>query len=79
MFRILLVKEILNHLLTLRLGVVVGLTVVLCSWTTVVGSLDFSERMQAYRDQKRETARNMQQPTVYSQLEMSIGNPTDRW
>ena len=48
MFRILLVKEILNHLLTLRLGVVVGLTVVLCSWTTVVGSLDFSERMQAY-------------------------------
>jgi mannonate dehydratase len=75
MFRILLVKEILNHLLTLRLGVVVGLTVVLCSWTTVVGSLDFSERMQAYRDQKRETAENMQQATVYSQLEMSIGNP----
>ena len=41
-------KELLSHLLTLRLVVALVFTVVLCLLTTVMGSLDYSRNVRAY-------------------------------
>lgn len=65
MFRILVRKELLSHLRTLRWSVVFGCMVLLSALTGVVGSLDFSEAVAAYEKQRLEFGESQDRATVY--------------
>ena len=68
MLWILIHKELLNSLLTLRLRVVLIFAVILSVLTGVVGSLDFSRAMDVYRTESREHEEEQQDIRVYNQL-----------
>lgn len=75
MFLTLIRKELLTNLLTLRLAVAVGFTVVLSVLTTFIGSLNYSQNLQAYQKEAREVAEALDQATVYSQVEPRVVVP----
>jgi len=68
MLAILVRKELLANLLTLRLGVAVIFTVVLSVMTTFIGSLDYSRNVEAYKREVRKAAEELDKATVYSQV-----------
>lgn len=72
MFSTLVRKELLTNLLTLRLAVAVGFTVVLSVLTTLIGSLDYSRSTAAYQRELRQDQDRLDQPTVYAQVTPTV-------
>ena len=72
---ILVRKELLSHLLTLRLAVAFACTVGLVTLVTVIGSLDFSARMAEYRDDAQEVEAKLEAATVWSQVQPDVNLP----
>jgi ABC-type transport system involved in multi-copper enzyme maturation permease subunit len=72
MLWILIRKELLHHLLTLRLGVAFIITIVLVVLTTFIGRVDYSLRLESYGDEVKSIREAMDQATVYSQVEPAI-------
>jgi len=72
MIWILVRKELLANLLTLRLAVALIFTVVLSVLTTFIGSLEFSRNMDAYRGESQEVREGLDRATVYSQVHPHI-------
>ena len=70
-------KELLTNLLTLRLAVAVGFTVVLSVLTTFIGSLNYSQNLQAYHKESREVAEALDKATIYSQVEPRVVLPPE--
>ena len=70
-------KELLSNLLTLRLSVALLFTVVLSVLSTLIGSMDFSERMQIYRGGVKEARAELAEATVYSEVEPSAIAPPE--
>lgn len=68
-------KELLANLLTLRLAVALVFTVLLSALTTVIGSVEHSERMDAYRAEVAEFRKDLDQATVYAQVQPHIVAP----
>ena len=62
-------KELLTNLLTLRLAVAVGFTVVLSVLTTFIGSLNYSQNLEAYQKEVRDVAEALDKASIYSQVE----------
>ena len=75
MIWILVRKELLTNLLTLRLGIAVIFTVVLAVLTTFIGSLDYSRNVAAYQEEVREAEQDLNQVTVYGQLQPRVIAP----
>lgn len=75
MIGLLVRKELLGHLLTLRLAVAFGVTVALVSLVTFIGSLDFSERMEEYRTRRQEVDEGLGRATTWGQVRPSIVLP----
>lgn len=65
-------KELLTNLLTLRLSVALVFTVVLCTLTTWMGSLDFSASTRAYEAALKERDENFAEATIYQHVQPSI-------
>lgn len=61
-------KELLDNLLTLRLAVALGVAVVLSVLAALIGSVAFSQSMDAYRAEVARTGDALAQASVYSQL-----------
>ena len=72
MIWILIRKELLTNLLTLRLGIAVIFTVVLAVLTTLIGSLDYSRNIAAYEEKLREAKEELNQATVYAQVRPEV-------
>ena len=68
MIWILVRKELLTNLLTLRLGIAVIFTVVLAVLTTFIGSLDYSRNIDAYGDVVRESQEELSQARCIGSL-----------
>ncbi|MFC1526071.1 ABC transporter permease [Candidatus Latescibacterota bacterium] len=64
-------KELLTNIRTLRLAAALIFTVLLSVMTTVTGSIDFERNHAAYRESVRQQREEMEQVTVYAQV-----NPT---
>jgi ABC-type transport system involved in multi-copper enzyme maturation permease subunit len=75
MMWILLRKELLSHLLTLRLGAALLFTVLLAATTTFIGSLDYSRSKAAYERDRQQAAQALDRATVYSQVRPSVVAP----
>ena len=71
MLRILIRKELLASLLTMRLVVALVFTVVLCLLTTLMGSLDFSSNAEEYRGVLADNASGPQ-TTVYQHVYVTV-------
>lgn len=69
MFWTLLREELLTHLLTLRLAVVLGCTVVLTALTVVIGSLDYEQNWAVYKGSEAEARADLENVRVYQQLD----------
>jgi len=65
-------KELLTSLLTLRLAVALIFTVILAVLTSVIGSLDYLDRMEAYRTYAEEADQSMKEARVYAQVRPHI-------
>lgn len=61
-------KELLSHLRTLRLVVALVFTVLLCSLTTWMGSLDFSVSVDTYETERKQLREEVDATPVYRQL-----------
>lgn len=72
MLGILILKELRANLLTLRLLVALVCTLVLAVLTSLIGSLDYSERLEAYRNAEAQARQAQSRVTVYSQLELDL-------
>jgi len=68
-------KELLANLLTLRLAVALVFTVLLSVLTTVIGSVEHSTRMDAYRAAGAEFRDDLDQATVYAQVQPHVVVP----
>ncbi|MBT4504113.1 MAG: ABC transporter permease [Gemmatimonadetes bacterium] len=68
-------KELLTHLLTMRLAVALIFTVLLAAMTALTGSIDFSRNYAAYRQEVREVEEELEQVTVYSQVRTRLVFP----
>jgi len=68
-------KELLTNLLTLRLAVAVGFTVVLSVLTTFIGSLNYSQNLEAYQKEVRDVAEALDKASIYSQVEPRVVLP----
>jgi hypothetical protein len=58
-------RELLGHLLTLRLAVAFGVTVGLVALVTIIGSVDYSVRMAQHRADLRELDEALQDATTW--------------
>ena len=65
-------KELLAHLLSLRLTVALIFTVVLCVLTTLVGSLEYAARVDAYAAEVRKEREELEAVTVYRQIDLDL-------
>jgi ABC-type transport system involved in multi-copper enzyme maturation permease subunit len=65
-------KELLTNLLTFRLSVALVFTVVLSALATFIGSLDFSRNMEAYHEELRVYEEELEETTVYNQVQPDI-------
>lgn len=72
MFWTLIRKELLSSLLTLRLAVSLGFTVILCVLTTLIGSLEYSRRVKDYQEAVRREQEALDQATVYNQIDLDL-------
>ena len=72
---ILIRKELLAHLRTLRLVVALVFTVVLCLFTTIMGSLDYSLNMRAYEKAVDELHQGMDEARVFEALQPDMYVP----
>ena len=68
MFWTLLRKELLTHLLTLRLAIVLGCAVVLTGLTVVIGSLDYEQNWGIYKGFEADAQDDLENVRVYQQL-----------
>ena len=74
---ILLRKELLSNLLTLRLSVAFVATLILVGLTTYIGSLNYSLRVDAYRSDVAQIRDDLEQATVYSQVAPDVIVPPE--
>jgi len=65
-------KELLTNLRTLRLVVALVFSVLLCTLTTLMGSLDFSTNSDTYREVVSQYEESLRETTVYGRLEPSV-------
>jgi len=65
-------KELLSHLRTLRLVIALVFTVLLCSLTTLMGSLDFSGSVDAFEQQRKESREQIAATPIYRNLELNL-------
>ena len=75
MLRTLIQRELLDNLLTLRLAVSLGFAIVLSVLTALIGSVNYTQSMDAYRAVAAETNEALGQAHVYSQLTPNIVVP----
>ncbi len=75
MIGLLIRKELLANLLTGRLTAAFIATVVLAVGVTVVASLDYSARSQAYRSARQQTEEALRNATIYAQVEPDVHLP----
>ena len=68
-FWTLLRKELLTHLLTMRLAIVLGCTVVLTALTVVIGSLDYEQNWEVYKSREADSKADFESVRVYRQLD----------
>ena len=68
-------KELLAHLLTMRLAVAFGVTVSLVALVTYIGSVDFSARMVEHRGRVQEMNEEHAMATVYQQVQPYVRLP----
>jgi len=69
---ILIRKEILAYLLTLRLSAALIFTITLVVMTTFIGSLDYSQRMKSYYKEAKQISENLDNATTYRQVYPNI-------
>lgn len=69
MFWILIRKEMLTHLLTLRLAIVLVCTVILTALTVVIGSLDYEQNWEIYKGRQAEAKAEFEKVRVFEQLD----------
>ncbi|MFA6109989.1 MAG: ABC transporter permease subunit [Candidatus Latescibacterota bacterium] len=65
-------KELLAHLLSRRLSLALIFAVILGVLTTLVGSLEYSERVRDYEDAVRQQREALSRVTVYGQLDLLL-------
>lgn len=65
-------KELLTNLRTLRLVVALVFSVLLCTLTTLMGSLDFTTNTDTYHKVVSEYEENLRETTVFGRLEPSV-------
>ena len=65
-------KELLGHLLTMRLAVAFGVTVGLVALVTYIGSVDYSARMTEHRDRLQELNQEFGDATVWQQVHPDV-------
>lgn len=75
MIGLLVRKELLGHLLTLRLAVAFGVTVALVALVTFIGGLDFSVRMEEYRSRRQEVDQGLGRATTWGEVRPSVVLP----
>jgi len=68
-------KELLTNLLTMRLAVALIFTVLLSAMTALTGSIDFSRNYAAYQEEARRAEDDLDQATVYSQVQPRLVFP----
>lgn len=65
-------KELLSHLRTLRLVIALVFTVLLCSLTTLMGSLDFSGSVDAFEQQRKQLREQIAATPIYRNLQPNL-------
>ncbi|HIC68456.1 MAG TPA: hypothetical protein EYO90_02880, partial [Candidatus Latescibacteria bacterium] len=68
-------KELLENLLTLRLGVALVFSVLLAVMATLIGSIDFSTNYDAYENEAAILRDERDKATVYQQVNASVMVP----
>ena len=68
-------KELLENLLTLRLGVALVFTIVLAVMATLIGSVDFSTNLDSYEKEADSLDKRNSEATVYQGIDPSIMVP----
>ena len=68
-------KELLENLLTLRLGVALVFSVLLAVMATLIGSIDFSTNYDAYENEAANLGDERDKATVYQQVNASVMVP----
>ncbi len=68
-------KELLENLLTLRLGVALVFSVLLAVMATLIGSIDFSTNYDAYENEAANLRDERDKATVYQQVNASVMVP----
>ena len=63
-------KELLGHLLTLRMALVLAFAVVLSVLTAVMGRMDYAQSMDIYRAESQQYEQQQEEVTVYSQFDL---------
>ena len=61
-------KELLSNLLTLRLGITFLFAVGLIALTSIIGSMDFSQRAADYDDRVRDVRHDLEKATVFAEV-----------
>lgn len=69
---ILIRKELLENLLTLRLGVALVFCVILAVMATLIGSLDYSNNLDSYASESASQSDRNSQATTYNRVDPSI-------
>ena len=72
---ILIRKELLENLLTLRLGVALVFCLVLAVLATLIGSVDFSTNLDGYETQAAALNKRLGEATIYREIDPSIVVP----
>ena len=65
-------KELLENLLTLRLGVALVFSVLLAVMATLIGSVDFSTNYDAYENRVASLRDDLGKATVYRQVNANV-------
>jgi hypothetical protein len=68
-------KELLENLLTLRLGVALVFSVLLAVMATLIGSVDFSTNYDAYENRVASLRDDLGKATVYRQVNANVMVP----
>ena len=69
---VLIRKELLANLLTMRLGVAVVFTVVLAVLATLIGSVDYSSNVASYEEEHRRLETELDEATIYGNVRPDI-------
>ena len=70
-------KELLSNLLTLRLGVTSVFAVGLIVLTSIIGSLDYSQRVEDYEERARRVRADLETATIYAEVRPHVVVPPE--